>query len=141
MLPELTAPKVKVGPLTVTVIVEEVTVVAPLVPVTVTVRVPLAPVVLVIVSVLVPVPPAARVEDVGESEHVPATPADDVTAQVRATVPAKLLETRLIVSVTADPAVFKRLRDVDAGVTLKVPPLAAARYFATSSEPRPVTRS
>ena len=135
------------GPLTTTVMADEVTVVLPLVPVTVTLSVPLALAVLfVMVRVLVPVPPALSAEEVGVSEHVPAdVPLAVVTAQVSATVPEKLFtEAKVMLSVTVAPALEIRVSAVEVGVTVNVgvwAPCRAVRYFATSSDPQPVTAS
>ena len=138
---------VKLGVLapTVTTIVADVTTVVPLVPVTVTFRVPV-PVVLVMDRVLVPLPPALKVAEVGDSEQLPAAdPLELVTAQVSATVPEKLFtDARVIVSVLPVFAPAVKESVVEVGVTVKVGVVTAAAAFRklrTSSEPRPVTSS
>jgi len=76
----------------VTVTADEVTMVDPLVPVTVTWRTPEVPGVVRIVRVGVAELPEVRISDAGRMVQVPAAvPLMFVTVQVRATVPAKLL--------------------------------------------------
>ena len=135
----------KVGAVAVTTIVDALTTVVPLVPVTITLRTPLAPAVVLMVSTLVPVPPEVSVAEVGAKEQVPsAVPLAFVTSQVRATVPAKeSCEANVMVSVSPVVAPATSVIAVVAGVTVKVTAgcAAAARKFDTSSEPRPVAKS
>jgi hypothetical protein len=138
------------GAVTVTTI-DEVTVIAPLAPVTVTLRVPLVPAVVLTVSTLAPFPPDVSVTEMGATAQVPAAvPLAVDTAQVRATVPENPLNgASAKESVLPVVAPAGRVRLAEAGVTENEggvgdpPPAAAAavRKLATSSEPRPVARS
>jgi hypothetical protein len=137
------------GAVTVTAI-DEVTVMDPPTPVTVTLRVPLVPVVVLMVTTLVPVPLDASVTDGGPTAQVPAAvPLAVDTAQVRATVPENpLSDASAKVSALPVVAPARRVRLAEEGVREKeggdgAPPAAAAavRKLATSSEPRPVARS
>ena len=137
--------KVGGGTVTVTTIVDALTTVVPLVPVTIMLRTPLVPAVVLTVSMLVPVPPEVSVAEVGVNEQVPsAVPLAFVTAQVRATAPAKAsCEANVMVSVLPVVAPAASVMAFVPGVTVNVATgtAAADRKFDTSSEPRPVTRS
>jgi len=137
--------KVGGGTVTVTTIVDALTTVVPLLPVTITLRTPLVPAVVLMVSTLLPVPPEVRVSEVGAKEQVPvAVPLAFVTEQVRATVPAKeSCEANVMVSVLPVVAPAASVMAVVVGVIVNVTTgcAAAVRKLDTSSEPRPVAKS
>jgi len=128
--------RVKEGAVRVTAMVEEVTTVVPLVPVTVTLRVPAVPTVVLTVSTVEPEPPEVRASEVGERLHVPAAvPLAVVTVQVRATVPTKLFtDLRAMESVL--PVVAPEINEiaVEVGMTVKVGVLPAVTVTVMTDE-------
>jgi hypothetical protein len=132
------------APVTVTEMAAELTVVVPLVPVTVTLRVPAVPNVVAIVRTVLEELLLSTTE-VGRTEQLPAAlPLVVVTVHVSATVPAKLLrEAMAIVSALPLVAPESNERLLLVGVIVKVGAIAAAavKKLATSIDPRPVTSS